>query len=62
MRFVWGGYEKHKKVNLISWDTVQRPIAQGGMSFTSARQANMAFLTTLVGAHSPNHILYDQGS
>ncbi|KAL2898047.1 hypothetical protein RDABS01_039829, partial [Bienertia sinuspersici] len=46
-RFIWGGDEEKRKVHLLSWDTVQKPRALGGIGIKSARQVNAAFLTKL---------------
>ncbi|KAL2902408.1 hypothetical protein RDABS01_027490 [Bienertia sinuspersici] len=46
-RFIWGGDEDHRKIHLISWETMQKPKDQGGLGMKSMRQANAAFLTKL---------------
>lgn len=46
-RFVWGGDDEHRKLHLLSWETLQRPRKEGGVGIQSARQTNSAFLTKL---------------
>lgn len=46
-RFVWGGDEEKRKIHLLSWECLQKPMDQGGLALRSARQTNAAFLTKL---------------
>lgn len=39
-KFIWGEDENQRKVHLISWETIQKPKASGGLGFTSMRQSN----------------------
>ncbi|CAL5362434.1 unnamed protein product [Camellia sinensis] len=45
--FLWGETEHHKKVHLVSWDSVCRSKADGGLGIRKARDQNAALLTKL---------------
>ena len=46
-KFIWGGNEDKRGTHLLAWETLQKPLQQGGLGIRSAKQANAAFLTKL---------------
>ncbi|CAN1137716.1 Putative ribonuclease H protein At1g65750 [Linum perenne] len=42
--FIWGSSPDHKKIHLLSWDTICRPKSQGGLGLRMAKELNDAFM------------------
>lgn len=42
-----GGDEEHRRVHLLTWEALQKPIDMGGTGVRSANQDNATFLTKL---------------
>lgn len=48
-RFFWkGGKQNEKKIPLVNWDIISKPLWEGGLNFKNLCQQNVAMATTIV--------------
>jgi len=48
-RFFWkGGKQNEKKIPLVSWDTISKPLREGGLNFKNLRHQNVAMAAKIV--------------
>ncbi|GLT93612.1 hypothetical protein SLE2022_113960 [Rubroshorea leprosula] len=45
--FIWGSDESHRKLHLVSWDTICQPKESGGLGIKKARDANLISMAKL---------------
>ncbi|GMI75689.1 hypothetical protein HRI_001238200 [Hibiscus trionum] len=43
-RFVWGGTQENRNISLVNWETMRKPLSDGGMGFKDLSVQNNAFL------------------
>ena len=48
-RFFWkGGKQNENKIPLISWETISKPLWEGGLNFKNLCQQNMAMAAKII--------------
>lgn len=48
-RFFWkGGKQNEKKIPLISWETISKPLSKGGLNFKNLCQQNVAMVVKII--------------